>query len=302
LFHYELNWLLTSLPNKKKADWIKDTICENSVSPPSTLCDFTNNPTAAPTEFKCPNGQSKLSLELQADRYYTETSFSLKNACTGSTILSKKPFTEIFESVTLLECIDSSLYYNFTIYDQYGDGMCCTYGNGGYKLYIDDVLQVEGGKFAKEESFVFGNEAQCLVTESPTSSPSHSPSKFLSNHPSSSPSMQSSYKPSPTPNTCVDSSITFITATATQLSCQWASEKPSKRCKRKAISATCPLLCNSCDVCADGPLRFIVKLAGKDRLKKCNTLLSRVNAKTREYRCGMPGVAEACRKSCGLCG
>merc|ERR1711953_248095 len=37
----------------------------------------------------------------------------------------------------------------------YGDGMCCAYGTGGYKLYWDDEFVAEGGEFTDSEEVEF---------------------------------------------------------------------------------------------------------------------------------------------------
>jgi hypothetical protein len=42
-------------------------------------------------------------------------------------------------------CIDDG-EYTFTIYDPYGDGICCGYGDGLYSLKVDDdPLMLENG-------------------------------------------------------------------------------------------------------------------------------------------------------------
>jgi len=40
--------------------------------------------------------------------------------------------------------------YTFTITDTYGDGICCTYGNGFYKYTVGEV-EKEGGEFEEYE-------------------------------------------------------------------------------------------------------------------------------------------------------
>lgn len=46
--------------------------------------------------------------------------------------------------------------YTFTIYDTFGDGICCTYGEGYYNLTVNGSLIATGGEFATEESTTFG--------------------------------------------------------------------------------------------------------------------------------------------------
>ena len=42
--------------------------------------------------------------------------------------------------------------HSFTIYDSYGDGICCGYGNGSYSIVLNGVEVGSGGAFAYEES------------------------------------------------------------------------------------------------------------------------------------------------------
>ena len=45
--------------------------------------------------------------------------------------------------------------YVFTIYDAWGDGICCLYGSGEYNLYLDGSLIASGGDFGASESVQF---------------------------------------------------------------------------------------------------------------------------------------------------
>jgi len=43
--------------------------------------------------------------------------------------------------------VDGTGCYAFYIYDSYGDGICCSNGNGYFRVYYDDVLIKSGGNF-----------------------------------------------------------------------------------------------------------------------------------------------------------
>lgn len=45
--------------------------------------------------------------------------------------------------------------YRFTIYDSWGDGICCWLGNGHYKIYTSDSLYAMGGDFGSSYSEYF---------------------------------------------------------------------------------------------------------------------------------------------------
>merc|ERR1711862_880826 len=67
------------------------------------------------------------------------------------------------------KCFDSGSY-KFTITDGYGDGICCSYGNGGYSVKVDDKEVASGGQFGSEESKTFEVGSSTPTTPSPSTS------------------------------------------------------------------------------------------------------------------------------------
>jgi hypothetical protein len=49
----------------------------------------------------------------------------------------------------------AGILYEFTIFDQYSDGMCCAFGNGSYAVTIDGVEVAAGGEFGASETTIF---------------------------------------------------------------------------------------------------------------------------------------------------
>ena len=43
----------------------------------------------------------------------------------------------------------------FTIYDSFGDGICCGWGEGYYRLVLNDTEIATGGEFEASESVTF---------------------------------------------------------------------------------------------------------------------------------------------------
>merc|ERR1712190_32060 len=60
----------------------------------------------------------------------------------------------------------SSGSYTFKITDAYGDGICCSYGNGGYSVKVNDEEVASGGQFGSEETKSFD-----VADAPPSSSP-----------------------------------------------------------------------------------------------------------------------------------
>ncbi len=113
-------------------------------------------------------------FRLQKDNYGSETSWTLKNSA-GTTLYSGGNYTDqtfggalITQSWTL----PSNDCYVFTINDDYGDGICCAYGQGYYDIKSADgaTTLISGGQFNQTESKSF--TINLLASESFSSSKS----------------------------------------------------------------------------------------------------------------------------------
>jgi endonuclease I len=98
-------------------------------------------------------------LALDTDNYGGETSWEIANSvnaiiANGSGYSSNTSYTEEF-------CLSND-NYRFTIFDSYGDGICCNVGSGAYTLTIDSNIVANGGQFASAETTSFN------VGESPS--------------------------------------------------------------------------------------------------------------------------------------
>merc|ERR1711902_439615 len=73
--------------------------------------------------------------------------------------------------LTIDMCLEPDKY-TFYITDAYGDGICCSYGNGGYIIKVDGTEVVSGGEFGDSETETFTVSS---ATAPPTTSPVTSP-------------------------------------------------------------------------------------------------------------------------------
>ncbi len=111
-----------------------------------------------------------VTLELKTDNYCEETSWELRNSA-NTVVASFGPYTAGQQDNTVFTygwALNPNDCYTFTINDAYGDGICCTYGNGYYKLkntYGTAVVFQQGGQFGGEESKGFGTPATVGVQE-----------------------------------------------------------------------------------------------------------------------------------------
>lgn len=104
-----------------------------------------------PTPPTC--GDGAVTLTLVTDNYGSETSWTVKNA-SGSTLFSGSGYGNNQTITETFNLADGD--YTFTINDSYGDGICCSYGNGSYSLAdAGNTVLASGGSFASSETKSF---------------------------------------------------------------------------------------------------------------------------------------------------
>jgi len=100
-------------------------------------------------------GCTDVELRLTFDDYPEETSFVITNT-SGTTITSGGTYGNQADGSTLVldTCLDAGCY-NLTIIDAFGDGICCSYGNGSYSLSANGSVLVSGAQFGASETTEF---------------------------------------------------------------------------------------------------------------------------------------------------
>ncbi|MCF8378289.1 MAG: T9SS type A sorting domain-containing protein [Bacteroidales bacterium] len=108
---------------------------------------------------------STVLFELKTDNYPEETTWQLKNSA-GTVLYSGGPYTgqanTVFNETWTLDASDC---YTYIIYDLYGDGICCSYGLGYYKIKDENgTVLIEGGEFGSEEASPFERIEENVLT------------------------------------------------------------------------------------------------------------------------------------------
>jgi lysyl endopeptidase len=104
-------------------------------------------------------GTTQVHLELLTDDYAEETSWEFRSA-DGTVLYSDGPYQQGTDDNTLFnydfDVVNGDCYF-FEIFDAFGDGICCGFGNGSYTLETDtnDVI-VNGGNFGSSEKTEIG--------------------------------------------------------------------------------------------------------------------------------------------------
>jgi len=89
------------------------------------------------------SGCTPVAIELKVDQFGTETSWTLKSS-SGSTVMSLSNIVPAYGYKKVEQCVSPG-DYTFQINDS--DGICCRYGEGYFKIWVDGTLLVTGGGF-----------------------------------------------------------------------------------------------------------------------------------------------------------
>jgi trypsin len=95
------------------------------------------------TALTCADGTCNVEVQITTDNYPAETSWELRDG-SGAIVMEG--------GRTGASAALGAGVYSLTVFDSYGDGMCCSHGNGGWKLLVDGVEVRSGGEFADSES------------------------------------------------------------------------------------------------------------------------------------------------------
>lgn len=115
--------------------------------------------------------QHTISISLTTDRYGTETTWEVVDLATNTTLASGGPYSQLSSNGTAVQNIpdinvDGNGCYRFTIYDSYGDGICCSYGNGSYSVSYDGTVMGSGGaSFSENIHFLNPTSSACPNNE-----------------------------------------------------------------------------------------------------------------------------------------
>ena len=120
--------------------------------------------TVTTTGSNCVAGPVTLTLVL--DNYPAETSWTLTSG--GSTVASGSGYSSKGSTVTQTFNVPAAAY-TFTIKDSYGDGICCSYGNGSYTLRdANNNVIASGGSFGASESIQYCTQGGTTDSQAPS--------------------------------------------------------------------------------------------------------------------------------------
>ncbi|MFN3755682.1 MAG: zinc-dependent metalloprotease, partial [Flavobacterium sp.] len=98
---------------------------------------------------------AQVTLNLVLDNYPDETTWEFRNS-SGSVLITGGPYTATGATITQTFDVEEDECYVFTIFDDFGDGICCGFGQGSYNLTTaQDAVIISGGEFTEAEQVRF---------------------------------------------------------------------------------------------------------------------------------------------------
>ena len=115
--------------------------------------------------FSVSGEERDITLTITLDEFPNETTWELTDV-QDNILFSGGPYATPFATISETWCLDPRQCYKLTLFDSYGDGFCCGFGEGTYQLTDpDDLILVEGiGNIAVEEEIDFCVDFTCMLT------------------------------------------------------------------------------------------------------------------------------------------
>ncbi|MCI4651300.1 M12 family metallo-peptidase [Phaeodactylibacter sp.] len=123
--------------------------CDDGIQNGDELGVDCGGPDCAP----CPCNGQDVTLTINLDNYPGETTWTITS--NGLTYASGGPYSGAGSTVVEVNCLNDGCY-EFNIFDSYGDGICCGFGNGSYVLEdASGTVLASGGSFQSSETTPF---------------------------------------------------------------------------------------------------------------------------------------------------
>lgn len=105
----------------------------------------------------CTPSESTVIIEVLTDNYGYECSWEVTGN-NGTTTYATGGTGGVYANSTLYRdtvCVPSSSCTQFTIFDSFGDGICCAHGNGYFSVTVDGVVVGTGGNYTSTQTVDF---------------------------------------------------------------------------------------------------------------------------------------------------
>jgi CARDB len=122
------------------------------------------------TQVSASLASGEYTISIYTDGYPEETSWTLEDE-SGNILSGGGPYADNATIYTVNACLAENACYVFTIFDAYGDGICCAYGDGNYEILdANGDIVASGGEFGNSETAEFCT-GTCTLTADVTFTP-----------------------------------------------------------------------------------------------------------------------------------
>ncbi len=100
----------------------------------------------------CLANEIEIFISITTDNYPSETSWDLVDQNGAGWYILAGDLTQANTTYTWSICVPDTNCYSFTVYDSFGDGLCCSWGSGSYYANYNGVQVASGAAFASSET------------------------------------------------------------------------------------------------------------------------------------------------------
>jgi hypothetical protein len=206
---------------------------------------------------------AEIVVELTTDNYPSETTWAIVDNF-GLEVYRKDTYSSAGSFSDTVQGLCRGLEYYFVIEDEYGDGICCSWGQGSFTGKYGDLILFNGGAdfailqipftlplgptsnpTASPTQLFCSTEVQecddgsyvsrdpgngCKFKECPTADPTLNPTANPTTSPTTSPTSSPTVSDEVTPNSCSDDS-NFLYRNKKNKDCSWVKKKSKRKTK-----------------------------------------------------------------------
>jgi len=99
------------------------------------------------------------------DDYPEETTWTIANSENGDIIAEGGPYQLSETEYARVICLQPDDCFTLVVFDAFGDGICCDFGEGSYNLSYDGTILFEGGEFESTISHSFCGDGTIVGIE-----------------------------------------------------------------------------------------------------------------------------------------
>lgn len=106
---------------------------------------------------QCPVGETEVTMSVSTDAYGSETEWEVTGVGGSPVFASGGPYQDqstagSFAQTPVSFCVPDGTVIEVTVTDEYGDGMCCSYGDGSWAISVGGTDLLTGGSFGESET------------------------------------------------------------------------------------------------------------------------------------------------------